>query len=90
MTLKAHAIGIFAAGAMMVSAVATPTPASAHPLLVPLIIGAVIVGGVLVAAANANEYHRGGVSVGPDRALNCRVIRHRTQTGHIRRARVCD
>ena len=92
--MNIRAIGLLAAGIMAISAVAAPTRSEAHPILIPIIIGAVIVGGVLAVgaanAANHDAYHRGSVSVGPDRELECHTIRVRSSNGSLHRHQVCN
>jgi hypothetical protein len=93
--MNARAIGILAAGLVSMTVLMAPTPSTAHPVLVPIIIGAVIVGGAIVVASAAHaahhhSYHRGSVSVGPDRELECRSIRVRTSGGAFRHRQVCN
>ncbi len=92
--MKIRFIGLLAAGIMAISAMAAPTRSEAHPLLIPIIIGAVVVGGALaVGAANAashDDYRRGSVSVGPDRELECHMMRVRSSNGHMHHRQVCN
>ena len=92
--MKIRLIGILAADVMAVSAIAAPTRSEAHPLLIPIIIGAVVFGGALAMgaanAANHDDYRRGSVSVGPDRELECHMMRVRSSNGHMHRRQICN
>jgi hypothetical protein len=88
--MRARLIGFLSAGAISLAAVSTSTPSSANPALIPIIIG-VAAGSLVIGAvaANANEQRRGGVAVGPERALDCHLVPQRTSRG-IRRIEVCN
>lgn len=93
--MNARAIGILAAGLVSMTTLTAPTPSTAHPVVVPIIIGAVIVGGVVMVASAAHAahhdtHHRGTVSVGPHRQLECRTIRVQTSSGVLRHRHVCN
>jgi hypothetical protein len=88
-------MALSAAAVIGTAGLAAPSPAEAHAWwIVPAIVGGVIVGGTLAAAANpypygygpayGPAYYRGNVAVQP----TCRIVRERVRGGW-RRYEVC-
>jgi hypothetical protein len=91
--MRQSLIALTAAAALGTATLAAPAPAQAHAWwVVPAIVGGVLVGGTMIAAAQSpyrygyapGYYYRGDVSVQP----SCRIVRERVPGGW-RRVEVC-